>query len=782
MATAIPLDPPDPPVREPKGRAAAPSPAQLQGGGEDEPALNLQMLLEVLQRRKILILVIVAVVTTLAAIYVSQLTPRFSAEAQVIVEGARQRVVDIDVVAQGISDDRYTNETQAAIIGSREIAAQVVDRLNLTEHPLFVRKSKKPGFFGAAIKTIKGFVSGAAGAVISLVRPRSALLSADAAADALNDARDPDEEAREFRNDIIDYIQGGIDAQPSERSRVISISYSSTDPDFAALMANTVAEVYILDQLNRKTESTRQATAWLDTRVEELRQRVVETKRRLEEFRRDSGFVEIKGTSILQEQMAGLQVELSKARTSRAEAEARAAQVDELLRSDGGIETAAAVLDSLLIQRLREQEATVVRKIAELRTQLRDGHPRLALAVNALKELRESIRNEVQKIVRNLENEAELARLREANLNREIEDVQARIDSQNESEVTIRSLESEVDANQRLYETMLSRLKETRIQDDTLQQADARIISRAVVPRSPYFPKKRALILLAFVVSLGVGVFAAFVVEYLDAGFRTASQVESMTGLPVIGVLPVVGRTRRGKLVRRAHEIAVERPNSVFGEAVRSLRTGLALSNVDHPPRTVLVCSAVPQEGKSSVALSIACSAAKSGQRTIIVDCDLRSPRIHEYLGLPNETGLTDFLMGAVTLEQALEFDPKSGVHVLAAGRHAPNPPDMLGSMHMFNLMRRLGETYDLVVFDTPPLLAVSDSLILGRAADKVVFVARWAKTRRDSSIIALRQLLEAGADVAGVVLSQVDTRQHASYEISRTGHYFDNYHKYYSD
>ncbi|MEQ8165268.1 MAG: GumC family protein, partial [Alphaproteobacteria bacterium] len=399
------------------------------------------------------------------------------------MESGKQNVVDIDSVAQGLSNDYYTQETQAAVLSSRELAAQIVDRLNLTEHPLFTGEDEPESAFRAVIGTVKTWLKGVSDAVVDAILPAPDVLNGDRLDidDEPSEAEVAAEEA-EWREDVIDYFLSGLEITPSERSRVITIEYISTDPEFAALAANTLAEVYILDQLNRKTDVTRQATAWLDTRVEDLRQRLVETKRRLEEFRRDSGYVEVAGTSVLQTQLAELSADLSKARTARAEAEARASQVGELMESEGGLETAAAVLDSTLIQRLREQEAQVARKIAELRTQLRDGHPKLDLATNELKELRDSIQTEVVKIARNLENEAELARVREANIENELERLRVRIDQQSEAEVTIRALETEVEANERLYETMLTRLKETRIQDESLQQADARIISRAVVP------------------------------------------------------------------------------------------------------------------------------------------------------------------------------------------------------------------------------------------------------------------------------------------------------------
>ena len=588
----------------------------------------------------------------------------------------------------------------------------------------------------------------------------------------------PEEKRRELVQATIDKYLRALTVTASDRSRVLALQFVSPDARVAALGANTTAELYILDQLAAKGETTSRASDWLKQHVEELHERVIEFEQKLEDYRRQSGIIDTGGASVYQSQLGRLDEELVLARTKLAESEARAQQVQGLVKS-GNLDTAAAVLDSKIIQSLTDQEAQVSRKLAELKTQLKDTHPQVKLTEHELADIKGKISSEVEKIAANLNNELAIARVRAANLAGQVADMQRKVGQQNESEVTLRSLESEVKANKTIYETLNARLKETNIQQDaSMQQPDARIISRATVPGTPFYPRRDLMILAALVVSAALGMALALVVEYLNSGFRSLSQVESLTGMPTLALVPklkdVAGENAR------AHQIAVERPNSSYGEAIRTIRTGLLLSHLDHPPRTVMVCSSVPGEGKSSVALSLACAAARSTQKAIIIDCDLRHSSLHNYLGCPNKIGITDYLAGQASLEDVVEIDPHSGVHFITAGSRAPNPVDLLGSQEMRKLLTRLSSLYDLVVIDSPPLLPVSDAMVLARAVDKTIFLIRWEKTKRETALSGLKLLIEAGANIAGIALTQVDVRKHATYDYSDSGYYYSSSYKNY--
>jgi exopolysaccharide transport family protein len=739
-----------------------------------ETALDLRRVLAILKRRKVLILGVMFVVTSLAMLVVSQVTPLYRAEAKLVVEKSRQNIAPIQAVVQGLNPDYLTNETEAAVLTSRELAAKAVDRLNLINNPLYnpeLRPVEK-GLVGTIADPVEAFISA------QIIRPMRETLLGVQERPAETPTLSAEEKRRLITQNAVDTYLGGLSVAASDRSRVIAVQFVSSDPRMAALGANTTAELYILDQLTSKGETTSRASDWLTQRVNELRQRVIDSEQKLDAYRRQTGIVDTGGASIYQAQLARLNEELVLARTKLAEAQARAQQVQQQLKL-GSLDTAAAVLDSKLIQSLRDQEALVSRKLAELKTQLREGHPQIKLTEHELEDLRAKIASEVQKIGANLGNELDVARVRVQNLESEMATLQHTVEKQNEAEVNIRSLDSEAKANKQLYETLLNRLKETNVQEDsTVQQADARIISRATVPSQPFYPRRDLMVMAALVVSAVLGMGLALVVEFLDSGFRSLSQVEMVTGMPTLALIPSLRGTDREH--RRPHEIAVERPNSGYGEAIRTIRTGLLLTQVDRPPRTVMVCSAVPGEGKTSLALSLGCSAARSAQKAIVIDCDLRHSSLHNYLGCPNKVGLTDYLAGQTSLEDVVEIDPRSGVHFITAGSRAPNPVDLLGSQEMKKLLVRLASLYDLVVLDSPPLLPVSDALVLARVVDKTIYAIRWEKTKRETAMSGLKVLLDAGADIIGVVLTQVDLRKHATYDYSDSGYYYSGSYKNY--
>ncbi|HJQ55371.1 MAG TPA: CpsD/CapB family tyrosine-protein kinase, partial [Vineibacter sp.] len=222
---------------------------------------------------------------------------------------------------------------------------------------------------------------------------------------------------------------------------------------------------------------------------------------------------------------------------------------------------------------------------------------------------------------------------------------------------------------------------------------------------------------------------------------------------------------------------------SAYSEALRTIRTGIALSSADHPQRTVVVTSSVPGEGKTTTALSLAAASAASGARTLIIDCDMRQPSLHKNLGGDNTAGLAEFLAGQRDLEELVQVEPKTGLYYVLAGKRPPSPTDLLGSLRMRRLLQQLGDAFDLVILDSPPVMAVSDALLLVRQTDTTIFVVRWEKTRRDVAIAGARMVHEAGARLSGMVLSQVDLRRHAQYDYTDSGvYYYRGYRKYYGE
>lgn len=735
----------------------------------EEQIFDPRRILAALVRRKVMISGLMIVGFCLAFLYTSQLTPLYSATATLLLETPKTKLTNIEGFTQAAPVDYFTIETKAAVIESRDIVGKVVDRLDLYEDPLF-NPDLAPMEAGLW-ETVTGLFARWTGY-------GDAVIPEEPAEDRWA-GYTPEEKRAALREELIDSFLAGLSVTPSQRALLVTVEYASSDPDMAAIAANATAEVYIRDQIRSAGSVTEKATQWLAQRAASLRQRVIASEKRLEEFRRQSGIVNLQGSSLLQEQIAKINANLISARAARAEAEARYRQVRALLKSDGGIETAAAVLDAPLIQRLREQETQIQRQLAELKTQLRDSHPRLALTQNELKDLRANISLEVTKIVTNLKNELEIARVRENNLKDELTKLDQEGDKQNAAAVTLRALQTEATANKQLYETIISRFKETDVVSDQAKQADAKIISRATVPVQPFYPRKGVMIAVAMFFSAAIGVALAVILDLLDSGFRSTQQIEDAIGLPAVGALPKLARADRDQ---NPHEVVARKPNSVIGEAVRSVRTALMLSGVDKAPKTILVTSSVSGEGKTSLSLSLTSLAAKTGQRAIILDCDLRRASVHKTLGVSNDVGLSNYLSGQAELNDVIEIEPSTGLHYIPAGGRVPHPTDLLGSRKMSALLQSLAESYDMIILDTPPLLAVSDALVLVRTVDRVLFVVRWEKTRRDFVGAAVKQVAEAGANIGGIVLSQVDMKKQSRYGYGATNSYYYDNPKYFTE
>jgi polysaccharide biosynthesis transport protein len=559
---------------------------------------------------------------------------------------------------------------------------------------------------------------------------------------------------------------------------VIRIAFTSENPRTAAAVANQLADFYIVSQLEAKFEGTQRANEWLSGRLAELREAVNQAERAVEAFRQRSGLIQGKDATLKAQEISELNAQLVVERTKRAEAEARLRQVDRLLGGPDGRQAVSKVLQSPLMQSLREQQAEVERQAAELTQEYGDMHPRMINIRAEAEDLRQKIAEEVDRVVHGLRNEVSVAGAREGTLAAALDGLREEIGQANTDEVSLRALEREAEASRALLETFLARSKETGSQKD-FQQADATVISRADVPLSPSYPRTKLLLIAAVGGAGFLGLMLALGIEMLDHGFRSMEQIERQMGAPPLGLVPAIKGL--AKLRHGPDMHLLEQPASAHAEAIRNLYISLVLSGGEQPPKTILVASALPKEGKTSIALSLMRMLASSGHSVVLVDCDLRRPTAHKIFGVHSQPGLVEVLFGLTPLEGVLATDPRSGARFVPAGNPVPNPADLLGSPQMKRFLAWLAEDHDLVILDSPPALAVSDARVLARMVDRTLFLVRWVDTPRERAIAGWRQLVEAGGKLAGVALTLVDVERHAQYGYSDSGAYHGRVKKYYT-
>jgi polysaccharide biosynthesis transport protein len=738
----------------------------------EDREIDLRSILGMLRRRKSVIFGTVAAVLLVTLLVLIQLTPRYTSSAELMLNTRQQNVVDIETVVSGLDVDPGSFQTgvqsEINIINSRSLARRVVEKLGLMQDPEFNSSLRQP----SALDYINPLYWAESAA-------RWAMTALGLGAEEEPANQDPptaEEEENAAMSAVISSFLGHLNVSNDRRSYSIFVNFTSEDPEKAAVIANAVADQYLVDQLEAKFEATRRATSWLNERLADLREKVKESETALQEYREKANLIDNQGQTVSAQQLSELNSQLILARTERAQAEARLRRVRELVKT-GGVESSPDVLASPLIQRLREQEADLQRQQAELSGRYGERHPTMINLKAEVRDLRSKIDAEVNKIVLSLANEVEVARARESTLASNLASIQQNVGELSKASVRLNELQREADANRALFETFLARFKETSNQDQIIQP-DARIISGAETPLAPSFPRKKVILALALGISLFLGVFLALLIERLDNGFRSAEQVERLTGVPGLGMIPAVRASRKSP----PQDYLLQKPTSAYAEAIQSVRTALHFSNVDHPPKVILVTSALPEEGKTTFAVSLARLAARSGLKVVLVDADMRRPKVARLLGLESDAGLRELLAGDALIPGVLHKDEPSGMHIIPSQPDTPGPQDLLGSRRMRDLVRQMSSLYDLVVIDSPPIMAVSDAIVLSGLADATLMMVRWETTPREVTISAVRQLRQSGGRIAGAVLTRVNMRKHARFSYGDSGYYYDKYKGYYAN
>lgn len=728
-------------------------------------------ILGTLRRRVRLVTSASLVVFALIALVIMQLTPKYDGEAVIILEARTAQIANIQDVMPALPTDNpalhaAVIRSELDVLMSRPLARRVITELGLANKPEFNPVLRTgPGWFGGLFFWMdeqgQMQVEEAIAAFLKQLKPGS-----DAA-----DEHDPDP-----LSPVIDAYLEHLRVRNDGKSLTFRLSFRSKDPDLAARVVNAHARAYLDSQIALKVDATQQANRWLSQKVEALRGQVTESERAVQAYRVQHKLNRMPGkdaaSSIYAQQLAEMNAQLVAASADRAQAEAKLAQVKDLLRSGASAESVPEVLNSSTIQRLREQEAQLMRMEAEIAERYMDNHPPLLNVRAQLRGLRRQINHEIQNIVRSLSNDVEIARTRERVVEKNVEQLRASLSNVDMAEVKLWELEREASARRELLQTFLARLEETSA-GSPHERADARVASWADVPDSPSFPRRKLLLAAGFVFSLLVGAGLALVVDRSDSRVRSSDEVESLTDVPTFGLVPVVENTWRRKMT--AARAVIDDPMSSYAEAIRSVRTALTFSDPGTPPVSIVVTSALPQEGKTTLAASLARSSALAGRKTILVDCDLRRPGVAALLRQPTVSNIVDVLTGKMRLEDVIHRDDATGLDFVAAPSNVWNSTDLLGSPQFAELLRNLENTYERVYIDTPPILAVSDALAVAQSADALLFAVRWG-TPEHVVATALRQVRSAHLNLTGTVVTHVDLRRHAKLGYKDAGQYYGKY------
>lgn len=684
----------------------------------------------ILRKHQWLILTFLLTVVTIVTIASFKMKPVYVASARVEVD----REIDNPLPFQNAdSYDMYIDldtyiETQTKILQSETLAMKTIRAMDLTRYPEF-------GGNAAALANTG-----------------------------------PNQQAPAILGEFLSRLS--VKRVPN--SRLIEVQFSAEDPQLAALAVNTHLETYKEENFKSRYDSTMQASDFLSSELEDLRQKMEKSENAEVNYERDNQIWMVDANqNTTTQKLADLSHALTEAQTELA-----LKQADYQLAHSPNADSLPAVLTSPVVQDLVKQKSVIDVQYAQALSQFGPNYPKVQILKAQEDSLGKQLNAAKQAIIHQIDDEYAETQAREVLLERDLNHQEALADNMAQKLVQYNLLKRDADSNKELYDGLLQKLKEAGISAG-LRSSNIRIVDPALVPSTPSQPQKARNILLSLLIGLVGGCGLAFLREYLDNTVKSPDDIQILTGLPSLAVVPTLANgTARRALTgisrtanaagnngsdSRVEFISMQQPKSMVSEAFRGLRTSLLLSQADHPPQVILVTSALPQEGKTTAAANLAVTLAQLGDRTLLVDCDLRKPGVHSALNLlngrGNVVGLSSYLAGVSPLRDVVVPHPTvPNLDAIPTGPIPPNPADLLSSHRMADAVEDLRHLYKFVVIDSPPILAATDAVITSALADGVLVVVRSRSTPKEALIRSRELLSSVKGRILGVILNRVDS------------------------
>jgi capsular exopolysaccharide synthesis family protein len=676
-----------------------------QSPSEDE--IDLGQLFRTLWRGKFWILLSMLVTTLVGGYYAYAVAvPLYSTTSVVTLENRQEQVVDFESVVSGLGGDQTSINTEVEILRSRELIKKLVVKLDLVNDPEFnVSLREDTGFsVSDAIGTMKTLILGA-----------------------------PEPEPEPTKEQVLETVttaaRSSISISNIRSTYVFNVTVTTESAQKSKLMANTLADLYVLNQLDVKFEATQRATSWLTERVTDLQVDLEASEARAKEFNAGTELISPEVLEGLNRQAKDTRERLKTTSERIALVSARIAEMQVALNSSDRAEMARLANNPTLTQSLGRIET------GKMPAELFDS--------------------QFEQIQRSESVSLNRLQTQEAGLKQSLLTIEGQIARQSKDLVTLQQLTREAEAARSIYEYFLGRLKETSVQQG-IQQADSRVLSQAVLPDIPSYPRKPRILVLSAALGVIVGLAAIVSREFMNSTFRSSQQLQSTTGHTVLGQVPKFpGRKRKGLI-----EYLKDKPTSAGAEAIRNLRTSVMLSNVDKPPQVIMLTSSIPGEGKTTLSLALAQSFSGLEKKVLLIEGDLRRLVFSEYFeAAPKKKGLVSVLSGESTFEETVRSIDIVGTDVLLGDKTQANVADLFESARFAELMEVARSKYDVILIDTPPVLVVPDARSIAQHVDALLFAVHWDSTSQEQVSEGLRMLESVNIRPTGVVLSQIDMK-----------------------
>lgn len=709
----------------------------LSGGG-----LDPKLLLRVVLRRKWLILLVFSLVTSAAALYTTRQPRVFAAQISLIIDAKEPRFLDqqIQDVNSETTGNYWANkeflETQYKIIQSRAVSQRVVEKLGL-----------------------------------------------QANADFLGVSRIPDEGRRAdlmARMDAVALVQTKIRVEAVKDSRVSLIKIEDGEPTRAALLANEVAQAYMDEVMSQKLKLTENASKWLDERRDSLAEQSKASELALYNFRRQSDMLSTSiddRANMVSSRLTSTSAALTEVQLRIAGLRARVAAIRNVQQTYGAddrlwAEALPAARENVSLGEYKKRVLTLRNDCTDLASRYLDNHPKLIECRDRLASAEKEFARELSNLVVSSEAELKEAVEKERNLLGLFNEAKGEAFEVEKKKLELDHLKGESENMKRQYDSVFKRLKDIEL-SGLLRTSNIRVLDAARPILAPVRPNVPQGVLMGIVAGLVLGLGLALLLEFMDSSIASQHEIEERLGLTFLGFVPSIPATAVAHETRDLH--IHREPKSLIAECTRSIRTNLLFMSPDKPFKRMLVTSSGPQEGKSTTAINIGITMAQSGNRVLIVDTDMRRPRIHKAFGVPNDVGVSSLVVGEGKLDDALKTTEVPGLFVLPCGPIPPNPAELLHTKAFGDLLSQLGERFDRVILDSPPVGAVADAIVLATQVDGTVVVLKAGQTNREMARRTVRSLLDVKCRIFGAVLNDVDL------ERSKYGDYYYGYaYRYY--
>ncbi|RZB31538.1 MAG: polysaccharide biosynthesis transport protein [Desulfobacteraceae bacterium Eth-SRB2] len=730
-----------------------------------EKQIDLRQYLGVMIKRRWIIFTIFTVLVLTVAVNTFTAVPIYQATARIVIEKENPNLVSIQEVLAVDSTGTDYYQTQYKIIESRAVAREVIRRLDLNNSTEFFPQPKD-----TIISNIKGWIRDTLSNAKEWIK---SLLKTEQDKDGANArAQDYDSPDSELVSAFIDRI----DVSPIRNSRLVDVSAEAKNPTMAARMANELVMSYIDKNLEIKLLAAKDAVKWLGERVSDERKKVEAAEKALLRYKEENQIItgfSSDAENITAQKLAELNAQVVEAESKRVEAETRYHQALTLKNSPDMLDSIPEVLSNDLVKEVKKMEVVLYSRMSELSKKYGRNHPQMQAIESELADLKKRKAVEAKRVVNSLKNEYKLALAREESLKHALAKQKTESLQFNKKAVQFGVLQRETESSKHMYELLIKRFKETSLTEE-MKTGNIRIIDKAEVPRLPVKPKKKLNLLLAVIVGLSLGVGLAFFLEYLDNTIKLPEEIKEELKIPYLGPVPAFSADGNPHTVP-LDLVTIHSPKSNASESYRGIRTGILFSSADTTPQVIMVTSAGPKEGKTSSSTNLSVAMANVESRVLLVDCDMRRPRIHKLFDIDRKIGLSSILVGTENPENAIVASSIQGLDILPVGPIPPNPSEIISSKKMAQFLNDLRKKYSRVIIDTPPISGVTDAVALAQMVDTTLLVIRAGETPRQVIQNSLEQLYAVNANVLGAILNAVSVGRDSYY-------YYQYYYQYYGE